>query len=134
MKILVIDGDDVGLDFCLRSKWNGHRVKLFKFPGKFTKTGEGLIDIVQDWREWMDWADLIFMTDNSHYMRELDKYFERGYPIFGTNMKSARLETDRMFGMEVMEKCGIDVPVYKQFSDFGSAIEYVLKDPKKRLS
>ena len=129
MKILVFDGDGVGLDFALRCTWAGHQVKMWLYPNKHPNVGKGLVDRIPDWRRWMGWADLIYMTDNSKYYRDLKPYFDQGYPIWGTNSQAAALETDRKFGMDMMQMVGIDIPEYHTFSKYEEAEAFVQKNP-----
>lgn len=131
MKILVISWESVGVDIALRFGWEGHDVRFF---GKFAKdceSGWGLIHRVKDWRQHMDWADLIFLTSLEMYTSELEGYFKKGYPIFGTNERAARLELDRVFGMQVMEKIGLEIPPYHEFDNFDEAIQFILDNPAR---
>lgn len=126
MKVFVLDaGGGVGLDFALRCQMAGHEVRVYFKPGKHPRTGEGLVKRVSKWQDHMKWADLIFMTDNTRYHKELAPYFKEGYPIFGPNPQSAALELDREYGQKVLHQCGIPVPSFKVFSNYDEAISYV---------
>lgn len=125
MKVLVIDIHGSAVDFCLRAQWAGHDVRHYLAPSKRPNIGRGLTTRVEDWRKHMKWADLILMTSSVKYAWELEDYFEAGYPIFGSNEDSAKWELDRVVGMEVLDRHGIDVPSYRKFTDFDSAIQHV---------
>ena len=126
MKILIIDIGGCGLDLAIRFQWAGHDVKLYYKPMKYVNVGRGLVSRVNAWQDWMKWADLILMTDLNCYKEELEYYFEQGYPIMGTNKASAELELDRVWGQEILKKCGMQTLPYKKFENCDDAIAHVL--------
>lgn len=125
MKILYIDTDGVCIDMALRAGWEGHDVKCFISPQKCSNIGKGLVTRVSTWQDHMRWADLIVMTGVGKYMRELDGYFDKGFPIMGTNWSAAQLEIDREVGMQAFERTGMDCLDYRQFSNYDEGIAYV---------
>ena len=125
MKVLVIDVYGTGVDFCVRAQWAGHEVKHYLSPGKRPNIGKGLTTKVMDWRKWMRWADLIVCTASAKYGWELEDYYEKGFPIFGANEDSAKLELDRCVGMEFLQSHGIDCAPYHRFSKYDDAREFV---------
>lgn len=125
MKVLLIDTYGVGVDFAVRAQWAGHDVKHFLAPGKYERIGQGLTHRVKDWRQWMKWADLIVCTASAKYGWEMERYYEMGYPIFGANEDSAKLELDRCVGMELLQSHGIDVLPYTRFSKYADALAHV---------
>jgi phosphoribosylamine--glycine ligase len=129
MKILVIDSDTCGLDFCLRCQDAGHEIKWFitKDKGEREKAGDGLVPKVSAWEPHVRWADLIFLTHNNKYIQALDALRKEGYPVFAPSREGARMEIERGFGMEVLKKHGIDVPPYKTFNSLEEAEKYVWK-------
>lgn len=133
MNVLIIDPDDVGLDFAMRCGEHGHAAKYFARPsgGERTKTGDGLVDKVPDWRKWVQWADLIVPTMNTVYLDELDGMRKYGYPIFGPSKESARLEIERGFGMQAFKKAGIEVPPYKMFKNLDEAEAHCWKNDQR---
>ena len=52
-------------------------------------------------------------------------------PTIGDGAFNCAVEDDRMFGLEAMEECGIQVPPYERFSDVGAAKEYIRKNNKR---
>lgn len=127
MKVLILDLGGTAVDYALRMQWAGHEVKVYFAPRRHTNTGKGLFTRVNDWRNHMDWADLIVMTDVNKYVEELEPYFEKGYPIFGTNKNSIKLETDRELGQELLEHAGMQVIPFTKFSSIDDAIQHVIK-------
>jgi len=136
MRILCVDtwGESV-LDWLLRCQDDGHQVKWFIGDTKRGDViGKGMVEKVADWREWMRWADIVFLTDNLKYLRELDAWRERGAKIIGPSVEAAAWETDRTLGMKVLEHHGIEVPPYREFSDYDKAIAYVKKEDRPFVS
>jgi phosphoribosylamine-glycine ligase len=132
MKILIIDDGAEALDFCLLCKRFGHDIKWYVPPdGKDTLVGKGYLKREADWEKWMDWADLIFLTDNTKMLRQLSKYRKRGYPVFGPTFEGAQLELDREKGQEMFEKHGIKIMPFEKFSDTAKAEKYVLANMKR---
>lgn len=136
MKILVIDANALALDFCLRAMAEGHTIKWFiRDKGKGEREiGDGFVPHVNDWREHMRWADLIFLPDNSVYMRELQWYQDKGFPIYGANDQTARWELERETGMNVFKAAGIPTLPGKTFSRYSDAIAYVKKTMGRYVS
>ena len=86
MNILIIDKASISLGFALECQAAGHHVKFFISPkAKDIRTGEGMVPKVREWMPHMKWADLVFMSDNSYALEELDGFFRKGFPIFGCN-------------------------------------------------
>lgn len=138
MKILIIDTEGgEGLDFALRCKVAGHQVRFFiryNADGSRCEIGDGIVERVPHWEPHMNWADLIFLTDNTRYIYPLERYRDKGYPIFGPSLDTAKWEQDRVFGSKILVKAGInDIPSH-QFNNYDDAIEFVLKHPTPWVS
>ena len=134
MIILVIDPAGLTVDWCLRCIAAGHHVKLWTKGPKAKNIGVGLIDRVDNWKKYIDVADLIFSADNLSEMKELDEYMKKGYPIFGPGKRAAKLELDRMYGQDVIEEFGGPVITSHEFSNYDSAITFVKQNPKRYVS
>ena len=137
MNLLLVDYDAVGMDLGLRACGWGHAVRWW-FPrkdGERRPYGAGCeMEVVDDWRDSVGWADLIFPTCNHKLMGELQKAREEGHTIFGPSWLSAKLETDREYGMQVAADHGMLVPPYKSFADFDEAIAYVKRRDEALVS
>jgi phosphoribosylamine---glycine ligase len=130
VKILLIDADVVGLDFCLRCQAWGHEIRWWqeKDKGEPPLTGNGMgIEKVEKWQDSVEWADLIIPTLNNKFILQLDGLREAGYPVFGPSMGSRELEVEREAGMQIMEDAGIAIPPYRTFTNFEQAIAHVKK-------
>ena len=135
MKILLIDASSSFLDFALRCEAEGHEVRVFLGKlkdGSPSPIGAGLIEIVKDWRPSMAWAELILTSDNVKYIRELDVWRNRGFPIFGPNIEGTNWELERGTGQGIFEDHGIPVIPSMVFADYDEAIEHLNRDVAKR--
>lgn len=136
MKILVIDPSALALDFCLRAMSEGAQVRWFirnKPEGQIT-VGDGLVQKVQHWEQHMNWADLVFLPDNSVYMVDLEKWRQRGYPVYGANAYTSAWELDRQVGMDVLAAHGIKLMEGETFHSYDKAIAYVKKTMGRYVS
>ena len=136
MRLLIVDPQGNGLDFALRCQKDGHDVRLMiRQTEKTRHIGRGLVNVVDAYQPWMRWADLVFMTDNAKYTYDLDTNWRpQGIRIAGAGVETAAWEIDRAKGMAVFKKAGIDVPPYKEFTDYDKAIEYVKKEDRRFVS
>jgi len=136
MKLLIVDPGGNGLDYAMRAQRDGHDVRLAIRQTEKTKhIGRGIVHVVDDYRGWVRWADLVFMTDNTHYTYDLDqKWRAEGVKVLGASIAAAEWELDRTVGMGVFKKHGIDVPAFKTFNDYESAMSYVKREGKRFVS
>ena len=137
MNILIIDATGVGLDFALRCQCYGHDVRIFirnNKDGTRSEVGDGIVKRVPHWEPHMNWADLIFCTDNTFYIHSLERYRDQGYPIFGPSIQTNRWEQDREYGSNILVKAGIEEIPSQKFNNYDDAIAYVLKHPKRYVS
>jgi phosphoribosylamine---glycine ligase len=121
----MIDDEGCAIDIVLRAKEAGHSVRYWQ--GSKHPAGDGLVEKVDEWKQSMDWAELVILTGNCDYPPGLEDYFTRGYPIFGTNPVAAELELDRGKGQEILERYGVETAPYEVVSSPEEAIEVILK-------
>lgn len=135
MRVLAVDHGGFMLDFVMRAQADGHKVKWYisRTP-KNQWIGLGLADFVEDWREYMEWADIVVLPDNTRYMNEMDEWRQRGVPIVGASPASADWELDRKCGQDVFKRNGIQVPPFREFSKYDEAIAYVQKEQRRFVS
>jgi len=135
VKVLVLDNDGygTGVDIALRAQDAAHHVRYW-LPAAAGAYGKGLLERPREWRDSMNWADLIILTGNADdkdmgwKSSDLDEYFGQSYPIFGTNSKAAELELDRGKGQEVLERYGIETLDYKVVNNLDEAIKMIAKE------
>lgn len=137
MNILLIDATSSFLDFALRCEAAGHTVRVFMGPtkrGERSTVGDGLIDKVPDYKPHMRWADIILTSDNAKYIRELEGFRARGFPIWGPNSACTAWELDRDCGQRVLEAAGIAVIPSHCFSNYDQAEAFVRSTLKRYVS
>jgi phosphoribosylamine--glycine ligase len=138
MNILLIDAGGVCLDFALRCMDYGHTIKTYirnNKDGSRSMVGNGgLLNRVADWESHMNWADLIFCTDNTYYIHQLERYRDKGYPIIGPSIDTNRWEQDREYGAEVLERAGIKTIPSQKFKNYDEAIAHVINTGKRYVS
>lgn len=141
MRLLIIDSDACALDIAMRAQIAGHDVLMWQRPhknGDECMTGEGIVPRVRDFdsikRKWLDWADLIYMPHNEHYVSMLEPYRAAGYPIYACNEDGRKWEVDRAEGQRVMQEAGLNVIPGEEFYDYDSAIDYVKSHGKAFVS
>ena len=133
MKILVIDYPGSALDWSMQCQNAGHDVKLWIGPTKEhtrNPTGDGIVPRVPDFRKYMDWADLIWMSDNAYCQEMIEPFHKMGYPIFGPPIAGGELELDRQRGQDLFKRVGMSTMGGHEFDDYSKAIEFVRKNPK----
>lgn len=127
------------LDFALRAQKQGHEVRWFIKRGERTKDiGMGCLKapskFVDEWQGSMRWADVVFLADNTKYLRELDAWRKHGVRIVGASVEAAAWELDRNAGQEMMKKCGLQIAQHKEFLKYDDAIAYVKKEGRAFVS
>ncbi len=130
MRVLIIDQYCTLLSLAMRAIDEGHEVKVWMPPTIFkTKclTGEGILTKVRDWHSHIRWADLIITATNNKYTAELAPLFKGGFPVFGCNPESAKLELDRGHGQEICDQHGMSILPYTLFSSWKDAMKHVEK-------
>ena len=125
--LLIADAGDGLLDLGLRARHLGHQVRWFirKYDERSRPVGRGLLERVGNWREHMQWADVIVLEANGFSMTEFDAWRRRGCLVIGGNQDSADWEIDRTLGMQVFKRAGVPVPPYREFTDYNQAIRFV---------
>lgn len=136
MRLLIVDAYGVGLDVAIRAMEDGHKVKHFvrQSDPKLLTIGDGLVDKVADFHDWIEWADLVFYTDNSKYLVDLERMREEGVCVVGPTREHAEWETDRKVGMNVMRQAGIPCAPFKEFTEYDAAISFVKKEQRRFVS
>jgi phosphoribosylamine--glycine ligase len=135
MKILLIDASSSFLDFALRCEAAGHEVRVFIGPckdGSRSPVGDGLLTKVKEWQPSMKWADLILTSDNVKYLRELEGFRARGFPVFAPNLEVTDWELLRGVGQGIFEEHGIPCLPSIVFSTYDDAIAHLRANPEKR--
>ncbi|HEX8838239.1 MAG TPA: hypothetical protein VF748_14955 [Candidatus Acidoferrum sp.] len=128
MRVLIVDPPGHGLDFAIRASNAGHEVKLAIREDERTKhIGKGFVEVVRDHKQWFRWSNLVVCTDNSLYLRDLDRHREEGGLVIAPSQEAARWELDRQAGQNVFRKAGINTATSREFHSYEEAISFVRK-------
>lgn len=138
MKVLIIDPDGCGTDMAYRAAEAGHEVKFWqpKDNGRKSLDGVGFPGIIKpgDWRQEMAWAKsglVINLFNEPKITKELDRFRDLGFSVFGPSFKSAQLEIKRELGMKSLERAGVRVPGYQTFDSLQAAIDFIKKEDRR---
>lgn len=128
-------GETVGL--AIRLMAEGHEVLYYIHSADEADCGDGFLNKVDDWRKYVEEADLIFFDDvdqkhdgdsaykSSAWSQEVRDAYPDKLIIGGGAPEVAQLENDRIFGQTVMEQAGIPVVPMERFTSFQDAIKFV---------
>lgn len=97
-------------------------------------TGIGFVEVVRDFKPWVRWADLVFYSDNTHYLDDLERAKAEGSLVVGPTRAAAEWELDREVGMKVLKRHGVQCPPYKLFNDYDEAIKFVKRENRRFVS
>src|ERR1700675_2356247 len=123
MRLLVIDPCGSGVDLGMRAQRAGHDVKLFvRQDEKQKHIGKGLVPLVDDFKPWLRWSDLVVITDNTLYLLDLERHRKEGGKVIAASQETAAWEVNRQKGQEILRKAGIPILPSQEFHDYDSAI------------
>lgn len=90
---------------------------------------DGFVLKADDWRQEVNWADVIIFDDVLGQGAKAKKLRDAGKKVIGGTPYTDMLEDDRSFGQDELKKHGIQILAYQKFTDFNEAIEYVKSHP-----
>lgn len=131
MKIILNSYTGIGAWFILRLQDEGHSV-YYHYTGKPDK-GDGCLQglvpgaILGD----VNYGEYdLSIFDLTGKPRLADTSL-RSTPTLGDSSLASKLEEDRLFGIEIMEQAGINVPPYEVFDSISAARKFVSKTKKR---
>ena len=136
VRLLVIDPWGDGLDVAMRAQRDGHEVKFFvRQTEKSKDIGRGFVEVIDDFKPWVKWADVVFNVDNTLYLRDMQTARNEGHKgIIGPCEETTTWETDRTIGQNLFRKHGIATLPFKEFSDYDTAISYMKREDRRFVS
>lgn len=109
----------------------GHEVKYFIKDKDQQNLADGFVTKVTDWKEHIDWADIIVFDDTCGFGFFAQALRKKGKLVVGGTTYTDRLEDDREFGQLELKKHGVKILPFHEFSSCESAIEYINSHPAK---
>jgi len=127
VRICVISRWNEGAWFAWLCKQAGHEVMLVVEDEHYRKAFRGLIDAVGEAGNAADYELIVY--DSSGLGKDADTS-RLIAPTVGGSQLADKLEHDRVFGIQYMERCGIRVPPWEHFTDISDGIRYIKKNKR----
>ena len=118
------------LDLALQVKKEGDEARVWIASAGDRDVGDGFVDKVADWKQSVEWADVI-VFDDVEYGDVCDELRAKGKAVVGGTEYTDRLERDRDFGQQEMKAVGLHTLPSWDFDSFDAAIEFVQKNPER---
>lgn len=135
-KFLIVSALAETVGLAIRLMAEGHEVLYYIHSKGEKDCGDGFLNKVEDWREHVEEADLVFFDDvrqkgrgesvydsGNWYLEVKEKYPDK--LILGGHPDVARLENDRMYAQEVLAQVGVQVVPMHRFTSFEEARRFV---------
>jgi phosphoribosylamine-glycine ligase len=125
-KILLVTYSMYGSWFSIQLEQEGHSVDIWlqDHYEDFNFVLDGLIKHPSKGKPNFKKYDLV-LFDLTGRPKIAEEVMAMGIPCIGDGDLNSELEDDRLFGVEIMEECGINVPSYEVFNDIAAAKKYV---------
>jgi len=131
VKILVWSkfGDSLSLARLMKEK-DGNDVRLYIDAEMNKQVGDGIVEKIGDWQEYVDWADMITCDDENQgeWVEQLE---DDGKVVFGTNRFGGMLENDRKYASQIMEQLGIQTIPHWEFDTLDQTIQFIKDNPER---
>lgn len=128
---LFISYDALITDIAWQVVKEGHAVKYFINTDYAKEIGDGFVPKTDDWRQEVDWADVIVFDDVLGHGELAHELRQQGKAVVGGTPYTDRLEDDRSFGQEELKKHKVSIIPYRDFTSFDEAIAYVNANPAR---
>jgi phosphoribosylamine--glycine ligase len=140
MKIALSSYSGYGSWFTLRLLKEGHKVDYFLSKPEYSDILEGIVptpflpparhhgNAHASYPPYKNYNLSVFDLTGRERQAE---YSALHCPTIGDSAFAGVIEEDRLYGIKIMEECGIPVPPYAEFDDIGAAKAFV-KSTKKR--
>jgi phosphoribosylamine--glycine ligase len=130
-KILFVSFDGLIGDIAWQATREGHEVKLWIKDEEERGIAEGFAAKCDDWRQEVDWADVVVFDDVLGMGAWANDLRKAGKAVVGGSPYTDKLEDDRAFGQNELKAAGVSIIPQENFTSFDEAIEYVRKSPNR---
>ncbi len=127
-KFLFVSFESLSGDLAWQIKKEGHEVKIFIKAGQDRDVYDGFLEKVDDWKSYVDWADVI-VFDDVGFGSQADNLRKNGKLVIGGSVYTDRLEEDREFGQAEMKKVGMLTLPHWDFNNYEEAIKFIKENP-----
>jgi len=112
----------------------GHDVRYYIDAERDREIGDGFVPKTDDWRAEVDWADVIIFDDiwvgdrvgTGVLAQELRA---AGHAVVGGTPNTDRLEEDRGYAMDILDRHGVPLLPHREFEHFDAGIQHVEANP-----
>lgn len=130
MKFLMISQCGEGAGILKQIADEGNSCEIFIKEELYDSVYDGLLDKTYDIDPDPNTIVIFDMSGNGDIADDLIK---SGHKVFGSSSFADQLESDRMFGLDVMKSCGIKLPETEEFKDFEDVPEFLDQHPDKKF-
>ncbi|MBU0929947.1 MAG: hypothetical protein KJ623_02655 [Nanoarchaeota archaeon] len=127
-KFLFISWESLSGDLAWQLKKEGHEVKVYIDKEGDKDVYDGILDKIENWKDYTDWADVI-VFDDTGFGSIADSLRTSGKLVVGGSKYTDKLEEDREFSQNEMQRVGMLVLLHQDFDNFNSAIEFIKTNP-----
>lgn len=117
-------------DLAYRVQQEGSIVKYGVISKSDKDVADGLVEKVERWEDFKDWADVI-VFDDSDFGDFCEKLRREGKAVVGGTKYTDKLEDDRDFGQSELKAAGMNVLPNWDFESFDAAIEFIRNHPDR---
>ena len=128
-KFLFISKDALISDIAWQVFKEGHEVKYFIENKEEDDIADGFVSKTKDWQSEVDWAEVIVFDDVLGQGKIAQNLRKKGKKVIGGTPYTDMLEDDRSFGQRELQKHGVKIIPFWEFSNFDEAIQFVKEHP-----
>ncbi|KKU19194.1 MAG: Phosphoribosylamine/glycine ligase [Candidatus Nomurabacteria bacterium GW2011_GWA1_46_11] len=129
-KFLFVSLESLSGDLAWTLVKEGHEVKAYIRSSGDAGVYDGFIERVDDWKPFVDWADII-VFDDIEFGPTAEKLRKGGKLVVGGTEYTDKLEMDREFGQSELKRHGVNILPNWQFSNYDEAIKFVRENPER---
>jgi len=132
VKFLFVSYEGLTADLARQVVKEGHEAKMWIQDPELQEIGDGFVPKTKDWKQEVDWADVVVFDDVLGGMgSHAEELRRRGKHVVGGSSYSDRLEEDRAFGQQELKAAGVSIIPQENFTSFDEAIAYVRAAPQR---
>ncbi|MBF0542576.1 MAG: phosphoribosylamine--glycine ligase [Nitrospirae bacterium] len=128
-KFLFISKDALISDIAWQVVKEGQSVKYYIENKSEDDIADGFVPKTKNWREAVDWADVIIFDDVLGQGTIAQELRKSGKKVIGGSPFTDQLEDDRSFGQYELKRHGVNIIPFWEFTDFDKAISLIKKHP-----
>ena len=130
-KFLFVSYEGLIADTAWQVVKEGHEAKLWIENSEEQGIGEGFLPKAKDWKQEVEWADVVVFDDVLGMGAMAEELRSRGKPVVGGSPYTDRLEDDRAFGQQELKAAGVAIIPQENFTSFDDAVAYVQANPNR---